>query len=107
MAQPITDAEFESEVLQSDIPVLVDFWAPWCGPCKSMLPIIDELTAEYDGKAKVVKMNVDESIETPGNFGVMSIPTFIIFKNGTAATTLVGAKSKEDIAQELDAVIEG
>lgn len=104
MAQAITDAEFESNVLQSGIPVLVDFWAPWCGPCKTMLPIMEELAAEYDGKVSVVKMNVDENMETSGKYNVMSIPTFIIFKDGEPVSTFVGAKSKEDIKAELDAV---
>lgn len=104
MANPITDAEFEAEVLKSDVPVLVDFWAPWCGPCKAMIPIVEELGEEYDGKVKVVKMNVDENPDTPGKFGVMSIPTFIIFKDGQAVTTFVGAKSKEDVKKELDDV---
>jgi thioredoxin 1 len=105
MAKPVTDAEFEAEVLKSDIPVLVDFWAPWCGPCKQMLPIVDELTAENEGKVKVVKVNVDENSEVPGKFNVMSIPTFIIFKDGEAVTNFVGAKSKEDVQAELDAVL--
>lgn len=105
MAQPVTDADFDAQVLKSDIPVLVDFWAPWCGPCKIMLPIIDELTSEYDGKVKVVKVNVDENMETSGKFGVMSIPTFIIFKDGSPAATFVGAKSKEDMKAKLDEVL--
>ena len=104
MAKEVTDADFETEVLKSDIPVLVDFWAPWCGPCKSMLPIIDELTTEYEGKVKIVKVNVDESSEVAGKFSVMSIPTFIIFKSGEATSTFVGAKSKEDLKKELDSV---
>ena len=104
MAKAITDDDFEAEVLKSDIPVLVDFWAPWCGPCKAMGPIVDELAEEYDGKVKIVKMNVDESTEAPGQFGVMSIPTFIIFKDGQPAANFVGAKSKEDMKKELDAV---
>ncbi|MDP7247050.1 MAG: thioredoxin [Candidatus Peribacteraceae bacterium] len=104
MAKEATDADFEAEVLKSDIPVLVDFWAPWCGPCKSMLPIVDELTTEYEGKVKIVKVNVDESAEVAGKFSVMSIPTFIMFKNGEAVSTFVGAKSKEDLIKELDAV---
>ena len=105
MAQEMTDANFEAEVLKSDIPVLVDFWAPWCGPCKSMSPIVDALSTEYEGKVKVVKVNVDENTETPGKFSVMSIPTFIIFKDGDAVSTFVGAKSKEDMKKELDAVL--
>jgi thioredoxin 1 len=104
MAKPITDAEFDAEVLKSDIPVLVDFWAPWCGPCKSMLPIIDELTAEYEGKVKIVKVNVDENTEVPGKYGVMSIPNFVIFKGGDPVTSFVGSKSKDDMKKELDAV---
>ena len=104
MAKEATDADFEAEVLKSDIPVLVDFWAPWCGPCKSMLPIVDELTTEYEGKVKIVKVNVDESAEVAGKFSVMRIPTFIMFKNGEAVSTFVGAKSKEDLIKELDAV---
>ena len=104
MAQAITDADFETEVLKSEIPVLVDFWAPWCGPCKQMLPIVEELAGEYEGKVKIVKMNVDESTEVPGKYNVMSIPTFIIFKGGEPVANFVGAKSKEDVKQELDAV---
>lgn len=104
MANAVTDSDFEAEVLKSDVPVLVDFWAPWCGPCKSMGPIVDELAGEYDGKVKVVKMNVDENTEVPGKHNVMSIPTFIIFKGGEPVTTFVGAKSKEDVKKELDAV---
>lgn len=104
MATAITDADFEAEVLKSDIPVVVDFWAPWCGPCKTMIPIIEELTEEYAGKVKFVKMNVDDNGETAGKFSVMSIPTFIIFKDGEPAATFVGAKSKEDIKKEIDAV---
>ncbi|OGJ54861.1 thioredoxin [Candidatus Peribacteria bacterium RIFCSPHIGHO2_02_FULL_49_16] len=104
MAHELTDADFDTEVLQSDIPVLVDFWAPWCGPCKSMLPIVEELTKEYEGKVKVVKMNVDENTDTPGKFNVMSIPTFIIFKGGEVVNTIVGMKSKEDMKKELNKV---
>lgn len=105
MAHMITDDQFEAEVLKSPIPVLVDFFATWCGPCKSMSPVVDELAAEYDGKIKVVKMDVDDAPETPGKFNVMSIPTFIIFKNGQPVTTFVGMRSKDDIKADLDAAL--
>jgi len=105
MATEVTDDTFEAEVMKSDVPVLVDFWAPWCGPCKTMLPIVDELSKDYNGKVKIVKVNVDENSETAQKFSVMSIPTFLIIKGGKVETTFVGAKSKEDIAKELDAVI--
>ncbi|NLG07203.1 thioredoxin [Candidatus Peribacteria bacterium] len=104
MAQAISDAEFQQEVLQSDIPVLVDFWASWCGPCKSMLPIVEELSGEYEGKVKIVKLNIDENIETAGQYSVMSIPTFILFKGGEPVKTIVGMQTKEAMQQELDAV---
>jgi len=105
MSQSITDAEFATEVLKADLPVLIDFWAPWCGPCKAMTPIMDELATEYAGKLKVVKMNVDENIEIPGQFGVMSIPTFIIFKDGSPVDQFVGSKPKDDVKQKIDAVL--
>lgn len=105
MTQAITDAQFDAEVLKSKIPVLVDFWAPWCGPCKSMLPVVDELSTEYEGKAKIVKINVDENSDTPGKYSVMSIPTFIVFKGGEPLSTFVGVKSKEDIKKTLDAAL--
>jgi thioredoxin 1 len=105
MPQPISDAEFDSEVRKSDTPVFVDFWAPWCGPCRAMNPIIEELEKEYGGKVKFVKMNVDENIDTPGKFKVLSIPTFMIFRNGEAATSFVGARSKEDVKKEIDSAI--
>jgi thioredoxin 1 len=101
----VTDATFDEEVLKSDIPVLVDFWAPWCGPCKSMLPIIEEVAKGYDGKVKVVKVNVDENSETPQKHGVMSIPSFFIFKGGEVAGNFVGVKTKEFIGEELDKVL--
>jgi thioredoxin 1 len=101
----VTDADFEKEVVQSNVPVLIDFWAPWCGPCKAMLPIMEELEKQYEGKVKIVKMNVDENSTVPGNFNVMSIPTFIIFKGGKPASQFVGARSKGDMQKELDAVL--
>ncbi len=105
MPKAITDAEFDAEVLKSTIPVLIDFWAPWCGPCKAMLPIIEELEKEYEGKVKVVKMNVDENMTVPQNFNVMSIPTFVLIKDGTPAATFVGSRSKADMKKEIDAII--
>jgi thioredoxin 1 len=101
----VTDADFHSAVLQSDVPVLVDFWAPWCGPCKAMNPIMEELEKHYEGKVKIVKMNVDENTDVPGKHNVMSIPTFIIFKNGEVFTQFIGARSKTDMQKEIDAAI--
>jgi thioredoxin 1 len=103
MPSVITDASFATDVLQSKIPVLVDFWAPWCGPCRAMSPIIDELATEYEGKVTMAKMNIDENPEVPQQFGVMSIPTFILFKDGRPVKQMVGAKSKQDMKREIDA----
>jgi len=105
MALELTDATFEQEVLKSDIPVIVDFWAPWCGPCKAMTPIVEELGEELAGKVKVAKMNVDENGMYAGQFSVMSIPTFIVFKNGEPVKTVVGTRSKEDMRATIDAAI--
>jgi len=105
MAQSISDTEFEAEVLKADTPVLVDFWANWCGPCKAMLPVIEELSTEYEGRVKVVKVNIDENMETAGKYNIMSIPTFMIFKSGEPVTTLVGVKSRGDMQKEMDTAI--
>lgn len=105
MAQHVTDADFDSVVLKSTLPVLVDFWAEWCGPCKAMGPVIDELATEYAGKVTIVKVNVDESPESPGKFGVMSIPNFVLFKGGNVVNQFVGVRSKDDMKAELDAAI--
>ncbi|WP_373970140.1 thioredoxin TrxA [Haemophilus pittmaniae] len=94
----INDAEFDAQVIKSDIPVLVDFWAPWCGPCKMIAPVLDELAPAYAGKVKIVKVNVDENQATPAQFGVRSIPTLLLFKNGQLVATQVGALPKGQLA---------
>lgn len=104
MADVFTDQNFEAEVLKSEKPVLVDFWAPWCGPCQVMGPIIDEISSEIKDKTKVGKLNVDENPLTAQNFSVMSIPTIIIFKGGKKAKQLVGVQSKEALKEELEKI---
>ena len=94
----INDADFETAVVQSDIPVLVDFWAPWCGPCKMIAPILAEIAPEFAGKAKIVKINVDDNQLVAGQFGIRSIPTLLLFKNGQLVATQVGALPKNQLA---------
>lgn len=101
----ISDSSFEKDVLQADGPVLVDFWAEWCGPCKMIAPVLEELADEYAGKLKVCKLNIDSNPETAPKFGVRGIPTLIIFKNGQAESTKVGALSKSQLAAFIDSVI--
>jgi len=97
----VTDATFEAEVLKSDKPTLIDFWASWCAPCKAIAPIVDELAVEYEGKVKVTKMNVDENPATPSKFGVRGIPTLILFKGGQVVEQKVGAVPKAQLADML------
>ena len=98
----ISDASFEADVLQSTQPVLVDYWAEWCGPCKMIAPILDEMATAYSGKLQITKMNVDENREIPGKFGIRGIPTLMLFKDGKLAATKVGALSKSQMAAFID-----
>ncbi|MBN7798248.1 thioredoxin TrxA [Parahaliea mediterranea] len=101
----VTDASFDDEVLKSDLPVLVDFWAEWCGPCKMIAPVLDEIASEYDGKLKVCKVDVDANPDIPPKFGIRGIPTLIVFKNGNAEATKVGALSKSQLADFVQEVL--
>ncbi|HED07964.1 MAG TPA: thioredoxin [Ignavibacteria bacterium] len=100
----ITDENFESEVLNSDLPVLIDFWAAWCGPCRMIAPLVEELAGEYEGKIKIGKLDVDNNQQTAIKYGVRSIPTLLVFKNGEVKDTIIGAVPKSQISQKLDAV---
>jgi len=101
----LSDSTFQSEVLEAEGLVLVDFWAPWCGPCKMIGPVIEELSAEYRGRVKICKLDVDENNETAGSYGIMSIPTMVLFKDGKEVNRLVGFVPKANIAKALDAAL--
>lgn len=101
----LTDDNFKSEVLESDVPVLVDFWATWCGPCRMVGPIVEEIADDYDGKAKVGKVNTEDNAKITGEYGIISIPTLIFFKDGKPVDQIIGAVPKDAITKKLDALL--
>ncbi len=101
-APPVTDASFKEEVLDHELPVLVDFWAPWCGPCRMVAPVVDEIAQQYEGKVKVVKLNTDENPQVASQYGIRSIPTLMIFKGGQRVDMVVGAVPKTTLANTLE-----
>ena len=101
----VTDESFEPDVLKSDVPVLLDYWAEWCGPCKSIAPILEEVAKDYEGRVKIAKINVDENQAVPAKFGIRGIPTLMLFKNGNVEATKVGALSKSQLTAFLDSNI--
>mgnify|MGYP004449166099 CR=1 FL=1 len=102
MATAVTDSDFENVVIKSSLPVLVDFWAPWCGPCRGIAPVIEELSAEYEGRALICKVNVDENTKVPAMFGIRAIPTLILFKNGEVVDQVTGAVAKDYLAGMIE-----
>jgi thioredoxin 1 len=103
--QYVSDATFDSDVLQAQLPVLVDYWAEWCGPCRMIAPILEEVSKEYNGRLTIAKLNVDENQETPAKFGIRGIPTLMLFKNGNIEATKVGALSKSQLTAFIDSHI--
>jgi thioredoxin 1 len=100
--QNVNDNEWDSEVLKADTPVLVDFWAPWCGPCRMVAPIVDELATEYDGQVKFVKLNTDDNVATASKYGIRSIPTIMVFKGGEAVDQVIGFRPKSELKKSLE-----
>lgn len=98
----LTDSNFKKEVLEAELPVLVDFWAAWCGPCRMIAPIVEELSKEYDKKIKIGKINIDENPKTPSQYGIMSIPTLMFFKKGQVAAQVVGTLSKSELKKKIE-----
>ncbi len=104
-SKAVTDTDFEAEVLNADSPVLVDFWAEWCGPCKQLSPLVDELAADMDGKVKVVKVNIEDAPEAPTKYGVRGVPTLMIFKDGQVVDTKVGGMPKSQLAEWVEGAV--
>ena len=107
MAKPadVSDTDFETEVVKSGVPVLVDFWAPWCGPCRMVAPIVEELADEYNGRVKFVKLNTDDNIQTASRYGIRSIPTLLVFKGGEPVAQVIGFRPKSELKRTLDSVV--
>jgi thioredoxin 1 len=103
--QQVSDSSFDGDVLKAEVPVLIDFWAPWCGPCRAIAPIVEELASEYDGRLKIVKMNVDDNPQTPAQYGVRGIPNLILFKAGEVKQQIVGAVPKAHLVKAIDDVV--
>jgi len=105
MVNDLTDKEFEQEVIKSELPVLLDLWAPWCGPCRMIAPVVEKLSAKYDGRLKFLRLNIDENQQTPARYRVMSIPTLLFFKDGAVADMVVGAVPEKEITPKIDALL--
>jgi thioredoxin 1 len=105
MISDLTDKEFEQEVIKSDLPVMIDLWAPWCGPCRMIAPVVEKLSVKYNGKLKFFRLNIDENPQTPARYRVMSIPTLMFFKGGTAVDMVVGAVPEKTITPKIEALL--